>query len=282
MSLDTKSLECFLVACDLQSISKTAEIVNLSQSAVSQQIIRLEEFIGKELLVRDRKMCLTKDGELFLSYAKQIFTLQQEAINRLKNPEIKGEVRFGLPEDFASSLLSEVLINFARIHPQISLTIECDLTLNLYKRFKNDKLDLVLLKMTRPDDIETGLDVWSEKLVWVGNNDLLTKSKNNLPLILSPKPCVYRKEALRALNKKDKKWKIIFESHSHASKIAAVKAGLGVTVMPKNMLPQELTILSDKKLPNLRDTHISLLKRENSSSAVATFEEFALKKLNHI
>jgi DNA-binding transcriptional LysR family regulator len=285
MSLDTITLQCFLAANDLKNISKAAEIVNRSQSAVSQQISKLEEILGKELFIREKNLKLTKDGEIFLSYAKEIFALQQEVINRFKNPEVEGEVRFGLPEDFANSMLSDVLISFARIHPRISLTIECDLTLNLYRRFKNGKFDLVLLKMSRPDEFHSGIDVWSEKLVWVGDERLLSSgnfSKAATPLVLSPKPCVYRSQAIDALNKFKKKWRISFESQSHASKIAAVKAGLGLTVMPRNMVPDDLAILYSKNLPKLQDAHISLLKKSNCNLAVNSFEEFALKKLNHI
>lgn len=68
-------------------------------------------------------------------------------------------MRFGVPENFASVYFSEVLADFCRIHPCILLNIVCDLTLNLFDRFKKKEFDLVLVKMNRPEDFPNGLDV---------------------------------------------------------------------------------------------------------------------------
>lgn len=289
MSLDQISLKSFIVAADTKNFTKTSQIVNRSQSAVSQQIARLEEFVDKELFIREKDMELTSDGEIFLSYAKQIFKLQQELIDRFKSPEIEGEVKFGVPEDFATAVLSDVLVNFARIHPRISLQVECDLTLNLYEKFQNNQFDLVLLKMSRPQDFPSGVEIWSEKLQWVGDEKLIARNScgqidksQTIPLVLSPQPCVYAKKAIDALECTGLKWKIAFKSESYASKIAAVKAGLGVTVFPRNMVGKDLPIISDDKIAKLDDTHLSLLKRNEDSAAINSFEEFALKKLKYL
>ncbi len=287
MSFDSVTIECFLAAAESQSFTKATKIVNKSQSAISQQISKLEDILGKELFMRDKTTKLTRDGELFLDYAKQIYALSKEALDRFKEPEMKGEVRFGLPEDFASTLLADVLVKFSRIHPQISLKVECDLTLNLYKRFKNNKLDLALLKMSKPTEFEKGINVLSEDLVWVGNSESLNNilkelpRKRILPLITSPKPCVYRKEAIGSLKSNKVKWEIAFESESYASKISALKADLGFGILPRNMVPEDLEILSNKFLPKLRSMNLCMLKNSNKNTAVNSFEKFALSKLRY-
>ena len=155
------------------------------------------------------------------------------------------------------------------------------MTLNLFERFKKKQFDLVLVKMSRPEDFPNGIDVWSETLEWVGNQEFFANSREHpLPLVLSPQPCVYRSRAIKSLEKAKRKWRIVFSSHSFAGTIAAVKAGLGVTVLPRNMVPEGLQIIRKQKgIPELDDTHISLLKHYKASPAIISFEQFVINSL---
>lgn len=280
MSLDTITLQCFLAVAESGSFTKAAEKVGRTQSAISQQMAKLEHLLDKPLLVRGKLVSLTPEGEMFLSYARQIFALQREAMDRFKEPELEGEVRFGLPENFASTFLSEILAEFTRIHPRILLNIECDLTLNLYERFKKKEFDLVLVKMNRPEDFPNGQEVWSEPLQWVGDSNLIDPTKP-IPLVLSPQPCVYRASAIKALDTAKRPWRLVFSSPSYAGAVAAVKAGMGVTVMPHTMIPRDLMPIPATLLPVLDASHVSLLKHPTASAAINTLEGFVLKKLKH-
>jgi DNA-binding transcriptional LysR family regulator len=279
MNLDTVTLECFLAVADTGSFTKAANKVCRSQSAVSQQIAKLEYVLDTALFSRGKDFSLTPDGEIFLGYARQISALHREALERFKEPDLVGEVRFGLPEDFASVFLSDVLAEFIRIHPRILLHVECDLTLNLYERFKNKEFDLVLVKMSRPEDFPNGHDVWSETLEWVGNPALLAADAP-IALVLSPQPCVYRARAIEALEQMRRPWRIVFSSHSYAGTVAAVGANMGITVLPRNMIPKHLSILRQHAtLPTLDDTHISLLKHAEANPATQSLEQFVIDKL---
>lgn len=278
MSIDTITIQSFIAVAESGSFTKAAERVGRTQSAISQQMSKLEQMLGKSLFIRGKNFTLTPEGEIFLGYAKQIFALHRDAMDRFKEPELEGEVRFGLPEDFASVFLSDVLADFARIHPRILLNIECDLTLNLFDRFKKKEFDLVLVKMTRPDDFPNGQEVWTEPLEWVGDESLIQPDKP-VPLVLSPQPCVYRAAAIQALEATGHNWRLIFSSTSYAGKAAAVKAGMGVTVLPRMMAPKELSLMISSNLPKLEDIHVSLLKHESNNPAVNSFEEFVLKQL---
>ncbi len=278
MTIDTISLQCFIVAAETGSFTKTAERVGRTQSAVSQQIAKLENLLGKTLFKRSKTLELTSDGEIFLNYAKQIFSLHCETLDCFKEPDLKGEVRFGIPDDFASVFLYDVLSEFISVHPNISLHIECDLTMNLYENFKKKKLDLALVKMPCPKDLQYASELSSEKLVWVGNQKLI-KDKQPIPLILSPKPCVYRKAAIEALNHIGVKWRIAFSSHSYSGIIAAVKAGLGLTILPQKMVPKDLLLVRSDFLPSLENSHISLLKSTDQNPAINSFERFIIKHL---
>lgn len=277
MHIDTLTLQSFIALAETGSFTKAAVRVKRSQSAISQQMAKLEQMLAKSLLVRAKHITLTAEGEIYLGYARRMLNLHLESIDRFKEPELEGEVRFGLPENFASLYLSEVLADFSSIHPRVLLNIECDLTLNLFARFKKHEFDLVLVKMNRPEDFPNGVDVWSEPLRWVGAADLIEPSKP-VPLVLSPHPCVYRTSAIKALEAAGRPWRHVFSSPSYAGTLAAVKARLGITVMPQNMIPDTLGPLDSSLLPKLADTHVSLLKHTNDKPAINTLERFMLQR----
>jgi len=280
MSFDTHILQSFLAVAETGSFTRAAERVGRTQSAISQQMARLESQLGAPLFIRGRVLALTPEGEVFLSYAKQMAALHCEVMDRFREPELEGEVRFGLPEDFAHVFLSDVLASFSRLHPRILLNIECDLTYHLFERFKRREFDLVLVKMSRPEEFPNGQAVWSEPIEWVGDGALLQSGKP-LPLVLSPQPCVYRAHALSALQDAGHRWRLVFSSPSYAGTVAAVEAGMGITVLPRTMIPHTLDVLQAVSLPALHDTHISLLKHTPDNSAINSLETFVLNTLRH-
>ncbi len=283
MSLDTITLQCFLAVAETQSFTKAAARVGRTQSAISQQIAKLEHLIEKQLISRGRELALTPDGELFLSYAKRIYELHRESLDRFKTPELQGELRFGLPEDFASMMLSEVLVEFSRLHPRVMLNVECDLTLNLIERFHQDEFDLILIKTNEKKQLSAGINVWNEPVEWVGKKELLPllNEKVTIPLILSPTPCVYRGNVIESLNQHHLKWRLAFSSPSYAGKMAAVRAGLGITAIQRSMIPNYLDRLDDYFLPSLKDIHVSLIKKEVANKAIDSLEFFIMDKLKH-
>ncbi|KTD82199.1 LysR substrate-binding domain-containing protein [Legionella waltersii] len=283
MSLDTITLQCFLAVAETLSFTKAASRVGRTQSAISQQIAKLENLFEKQLITRGRELSLTPDGEIFLSYAKRIYELHRESLDRFKTPELQGELRFGLPEDFASMMLSDILVEFSRLHPRVMLNVECDLTLNLIERFHKDEFDLILIKTNEKHPITEGINVWNEPVEWVGKKELLPALNQNtiIPLILSPNPCVYRGNVIESLDQHHLKWRLAFSSPSYAGKMAAVRAGLGITAIQRSMIPNYLDRLNDYFLPPLRDIHVSLIKKDGANNAIDSLEFFIMDKLKH-
>lgn len=281
MSIDTVTLQCFLAVADTGSFTKAAERVCRTQSAISQQIAKLENLVESPLFNRGRELTLTTEGEIFLGYARKIFALHRELLDRFKEPDLQGEFKLGLPEDFATVVLSDVLVDFSRLHPRVILNVECDLTFNLLNKFQQGKFDLILVKMSRPEALDHGTHVWSEPVEWIGKPGLLPlfNKESVIPLVLSPQPCVYRENAIESLEKSGLKWRIAYNSPSYAGKMAAVKAGLGLTVMQRTMIPDYLERIENPWLPALNDIHISLLKKDARNKAIESLEYFLLKKL---
>ena len=281
--MDEFTLRCFLAVVEIGSFTGAALKVKRTQSAITQQMSGLERILGKKIFERGKKMTLTKDGEIFLPYANRILALHLEVMDRFKHPELQGEISFGLPEDFAAMFLSDVLSDFSRLHPRILLKVECDLTLNLFDRFKKKAFHMVLVKMSRPEDFPNGVEVWSEPLEWIGKKEYVASLDRNIPvpLVLSPEPCVYRASALRALEKGGIKWRIAFTSHSYTGIIAAVNAGMGITALPRTMIPDTLGVIREEFLPALPDIHVSLLKQKDKNECLESLEDFLLRKLTH-
>lgn len=279
--LDSISLKSFIAIAETGSFSKAASLVGRTQSALSLQIQKLEKNLGCELFDRGgRKANLTDQGEIFLGYARRIILLQLEVYSRLKEPEVEGEIRLGTPEDFATHYLPDVLAAFRKQHPRVQLNVDCDLTLNLMGSFQQEKFDLILVKRD-PQRVKGGTKVWREPLVWAGTSSW--QDQKPLPLVVSPKPCIYRARAIAALDRAKIPWRISYVSPSLAGTLAAVKAGLGITVLPQNMLPNGIhSIRNELKLPQLADAEIALIKREGISKAAEMLAVHIVHSLENV
>ena len=260
-NLDIDLLRTFATIADAGSFTRAAERLHRTQSTISLQIKRLEDMLGQRLFERlARSVTLTPDGEVLLTFARQILRLNDEAVTRLTEPDVEGLVRLGTPEDFATTRLPNVLARFARNHPRIALEVRCDLTLNLLNSFQNGEFDLVLVKR-EPQGSGGGVKVWREPLVWVAASRDMLDAGQRVPLVLAPRPCVYRKRALDALDEIGRPWRIAYTSPSLAGAQAAVRARLGATVLPKEMVPPGLHVLgTGEGFPDLADTEIALYR----------------------
>jgi DNA-binding transcriptional LysR family regulator len=236
--------------------------------------------LGLKLLTRTpRTLALTPDGERFLQSARRLLDLNDEIIASAQEPDMRGVVRLGAPEDFATRHLPDVLSRFAQAYPAVSLEVTCDLTLNLLKRFRSGDFDLALIKRERSLDV-SGVRVWREPLVWTaGDRDFWSVSAP-LPLVVSPAPCVYRQRAIEALDRLKRPWRVAYTCGSLAGSLAAVRAGLGVTVLPKGMAPPDLRVIEGKWLPNLKDTEIALLQADTLSPAAGRLKEHVIRSLS--
>jgi DNA-binding transcriptional LysR family regulator len=252
-------LRSFLAVVDTGSMTRAAERRRLSQSAISLQIRRLEQLLGSALFERSaRAVHLTAAGERLVRQGRGLLAHHDSVVAELCEPEMRGTVRLGTPEDFATAYLPDILANFAAAHPNVDLEVSCDLTLRLLDRFAAGEFDLAVIKR-EPSGGEAGVRVWREPLVWAMRPGFETERAGPLPLVLSPYPCVYRARAINALDAIGRDWRVAYTCGSLSGSQAAVRAGLGVTVLPRGMVPDDLLALDHANhLPNLRETEIAL------------------------
>ena len=281
-NLDIDLVRTFVTVTEARSFTRAAERLGRSQSAISLQMGRLEARLGCSLLSRDpRHVTLTADGETFLHQARRLLRLNDEIMGSLRQGDIEGEVRLGSPEDFATVHLPEILGAFAKSHPKVSLSVTCDLTLNLLEGLRNGALDIALVKR-EPLGPDLGVRVWREPLVWVGADPGILEQAERIPLIVAPSPCVYRKRAIGALERLGTPWRVAYTSPSLAGQHAALRAGLGVTVLPLEMMPPDLARLGvPQGLPALQDAEIALMRASTAvAPAAERLAEFILSSLD--
>lgn len=275
--IDTRLLRTFLILAESESFTKTAERIGRSQSAASMQIAKLEEVLDTRLFIRDkRNVKLSAEGEKLIGYARQIVDLSDELLHRFNEPDIRGEVRFGSPEDFTTEYLPDILAGFMGAYPKVNLDVSCELTLKLIEGVEDGRYDLIVIKQ-KPDDLYPGAQpMWKEQVVWVGPKNMAVdrqfdtfvneRGNDPLPLVLSPSPCVYRTRATSALDDIGLPWQVGYTSPSFSGVTAAVKAGLGLTVLPQKMVPADLTPLKIADgWPQLSDAEICLLARPDTA-----------------
>ena len=154
--LDPDLLRAFVIIADTRSFTRAAERLLRTQPAISLQMKRLEEAVGRSLLKRNPRLVrLTPAGEVLLDYARRILALNDDLLARVKEPDLVGTVRLGTPEDFATMHLSGVLARFSQAYPGVALEVTCDLTLNLIERFRQGSFDLALI-MREPSLVNGG------------------------------------------------------------------------------------------------------------------------------
>lgn len=286
VDVDTALLRTFQALAATRSFTRTAEVVGRTQSAVSQQVQKLEELVGRKLVVRSRRQLqLTGAGEVLLAHAREVLDALDHAMATLQLPAAAGEVRFGSPEDFATFFLPDILARFMAEHPTVRLRTHCALTLDLVGGLNAGDFDLVVIKQ-EPGRLHPGaVPLWRERLVWVGAEERPRTpfdGDGGVKLVLSPEPCVYRNRALTALNAAGRSWSVVYTSPSLAGAAAAVRAGLGITALPRNMIPPGLAPLDPAlELPRLEETVMCLVTAAEPSPAVRAFAGFVQERLQH-
>ena len=144
--LDLDVLRTFVAIAETGSFSAAANAVFRTPSAVSMQIKKLEDILGRTVFSRDaRSVSLTTDGEMLLGYARRMLAINREAVSKFIVPDIVGVVRLGSPDDFGERVLPHVLRRFAVTHPSIAVDVIIDQSVNLRRRMDDRSLDITLL-----------------------------------------------------------------------------------------------------------------------------------------
>ncbi|WP_139464039.1 LysR family transcriptional regulator [Aeromonas veronii] len=239
--LDPLLLRSFVAIIDTGSFTRAGERVHLTQSTISQQIRRLEQQLGCPLLDRSgRQVVATAEGEKLLGLARRILALLAQAEEQVAEGSVA--LSLGVPEDFAAGAITPVLAAFARDYPEVRLEVESGLSHHIWQRFGAGELDLALVKQVRGQG--SPLASWREPLVWVDSRDWPAKGRDPLPLVAFPSEGLYRQQMTEVLDGLGRRWRIAYVSASLASLQGAVSAGIGVSLLPKRLMPDDQLALT--------------------------------------
>ncbi|AET93454.1 LysR family transcriptional regulator [Burkholderia sp. YI23] len=258
---DLDLLKTLVCVVDEGSFTRAGERVHRTQSTVSQQVRKLEESVGRTLLLRDRTgnhVTATEHGALLTQYARRLLALAQEARDALRRDVQLAPIRIGVPEDFDAKRMSAMLSGFLAMRPDARLDTVAGMSADLQSRLAAGEIDIALLK--REPGSGDAFASWPETLVWVRGRDARApdpESEEPVPLALFPHGCIYRQRAIRSLDRAKRAWRIAFGSQSLTAIQAAVAAGLAVSVLPKSAVLPEHRVCAG--MPALPPTELALV-----------------------
>ncbi len=272
--LSTDALRSFVAVIEFGGITAAGERLGRSQPAISIQIKKLEQQLGAELLQRHgQRLSLTPDGERVYDYAQRIISLHEQLLAQFQPQAVSGDIRLGITSEFASSLLPNVLGQFAQVYPQIALQVTSALSKDLFAGL-GERFDMILAlrEQRNPNDML----LQNDALVWVGTPAAF--EQRPLPLVVAPEGCIYRKRAEQALQRARIDYRISYTNSDYSGLTAALNSNLGVTVLAKSTIPDSQSLISSpqlkERLPSPGDINIVLRLDSRASSAAKQLAEY--------
>lgn len=262
--LDLDQLHTFITIADTGSFTRAADEVHRTQSAVSMQMRRLEERLGKALFEKEgRTNRLTEEGERLLTYARRLLRLNRETLAAFDDASLEGHIRIGTPDDYADRFLPEIMARFARSNPRVELSVICEPTVNLIDHIKRGHLDIALI--THDSDKGAAEVVRREPLLWVTSANHSIHAEDVLPIAVGRATCMWRRAACDMLDQMGRDYRILFTSWSATVIIAAVLSGQAVSILPECALRPGMRILGEADgFGALPDVRIGIVRGHSS------------------
>ncbi|HEY3535027.1 MAG TPA: LysR substrate-binding domain-containing protein [Pedococcus sp.] len=269
---DPDLLRTFLAVAQSLSFTRAAEALGIRQPTVSQHVRRLEEQVGRPLFVRDtRRVALTSDGEAMAGFAREILAAEERAVGYFTGSHLQGRLRFGVTDDLALTPLPRILRDFRQLYPRIDLELTVLQNESLLRRIESGHLDVAFVKRSpgAPKSARGQL-VRRDQLVWTGLDGLRLDVGQPIPLVVYQAPSLSRSVAVQALEKAGRASRITCTVRGVNGVLAAVRAGLGVAVMARTLMPSDLLELpSSMGLPRLPHLDLVLLTTKRAPAEPA-------------
>ncbi|MEH3825692.1 transcriptional regulator LrhA [Enterobacter roggenkampii] len=269
MNLDLDLLRTFVAVADLNTFAAAAAAVCRTQSAVSQQMQRLEQLVGKELFARHgRNKLLTEHGIQLLGYARKILRFNDEACMSLMFSNLQGVLTLGASDESADTILPFLLNRISSVYPKLALDVSVKRNAFMVEMLNENKVDLVVTTH-RPGQFDC-LTLRTSPTHWYCAAEYVLQKGEPVPLVLLDDPSPFRDMVLTALNEANIPWRLAYVASTLPAVRAAVKAGLGVTARPVEMMSPDLRVLGKSDgLPALPDTEYLLCHNSSSHNELA-------------
>lgn len=274
--LELDMLKTLVAIAEAGNFSGAATALFRTPSAVSMQVKRIEEMLGRPVFNRDsRSVSPTTDGELLLEHARRLLALNNQVVSRFVMPEVVGEVHLGATDDVAERMLPELLQRFDRTHCCVTVNVVVDTSDVLAAKVLSGEMDLALVTFNPNKKINDEVEpIFTEKLTWAGLKNGVAFEKRPLPVSVWEEGCSWRFTGLSSLEKKNIDHRVAFMSAHISGQRAAILADLAVAPIPASCCVDQIVALSDKDgLPELESYGIGLvISKEPSEPALAAAE----------
>lgn len=241
--LDSDLMRSFLAVVDAGSVTRAADQIGRTQSAVSMQIRKLEESLGQNIFIREpRGVSLTDRGKQLLPYARRVVGLLDETATALREKPLSGPVRVGIPDEYVQSILPSVLASFSQRHPETEVTARCDFSAPQLAALSADKIDLAVVYEGYSEDEVEVLAV--DPTVWVTSIAHSQHLRRPLPISIYFTSDWCRDYAIHSLDQIGMNYYPAFECDTSASMRSAVMNGIAVAPLARSSIPpgcRELT-----------------------------------------
>ncbi len=274
LQIDVEALRALLVVIEQGSITRAAQILHLSRSAVSWRMKRLEEHVGQELIIRDgHDLRPSRAARAILEDARALVETHDRIARKLAGDELTGEVTVGADVDVDVPCLTRVLGSFRRVHPAVEVNLVLDRTWNIQAGLDVGDIDLAIIQVE--DDVLVAEDrvLWSDSLVWVTGRST-PHDDGVVPLVTYGLECPWRALSEPMLRAGGLDHRVALSVPSTDAVVSAVEDGLGVGVIPRRYVTDRLRLWdSDLDLGTFPGVHGVV--RSGASDPSPTVEELA-------
>lgn len=266
--LDLDLLNTLVAIAESGNFSTAAQVVGRTPSAVSMQVKKMEDLVGRPLFIREkRSVRLTRAGILLVEHGRRLLALNGEMIARFVKPDVTGVVRFGAPDDVAERFLPRMLRRFSGDYPGVVLKVVIDDSERMIEMVRRGELDMTVVTAEAgiPND-ESAEIIYREPLVWAGLSGGVAIDQDPLPLSVWEPHCIWRKVGLAALEAQGRDYRIVFECSEATGQRAAILADLAIAQIPVSSLGGRIVeIPADRGLPELPPYSLGLVAAEKRS-----------------
>ncbi len=248
--MDLDALRSFIAFVDTGSFTRAAKQTYRSQSAISMQMKKLESDCGQTLFVKEgRNLVLTEQGQLLVSYARRMLSLHDEVVGAFAQGHQHPPLTIGCPDDYADSVLTDVIKLIQQLIPELSFQIHCDSSIRLRKQLDAGEIDLTV--MTRSPESDEGYLLKHDRGVWIKQPGSTLDQADTLSLILFGNDCKFNTTAIDSLEKQGRNFKVISTSSNATAIKSLVAQELGIGAMATASVGAELEIIQNPDLPAL-------------------------------
>lgn len=234
--LDLAQLHVYLAVCDAGSISAAAPALFRSTSAISEQLRKLEDAIGVELLIRGKQgVRPTPAGERLVRHARQLLTLGERALSDVRGEQFEGEIRLAITDYFRPDDIAGLLKKLREWHPRLRLHVVMKKSLEIDQT--SDYLDIGLtMRFNERVSTSNTFEVRQEPLQWVAAAGWVPEPGQPLPL-LAISGCGLSEYSCQVLERAGVEYEIVYSTSGVAGLQSALRAGLGIACLNASAVP---------------------------------------------